>query len=93
MPAFNAYHQGDYREAIAVAKRINIPGYFWVPATTAAALGQLGDLTDAQAARRELLAIRPGFGSMARAEFSKWFQPDLVETYLDGLRKAGLDIS
>ena len=31
--------------------------------------------------------------STARAEFSKWFQPDLLETYLDGLRKAGLDIA
>jgi non-specific serine/threonine protein kinase len=92
-PAFNAYHKGDYREAIAVAKRVNIPGYFWVPATTAAALGQLGDVTDAQAAVRELLAIRPDFGSKARAEFNKWFQPDLVEAYLDGLRKAGLEIS
>ena len=92
-PAFNAFHKGDYREAIAAAKRVNIPGYFWVPATTAAAFGQLGDLGAAQNALRELLAIRPEFGSTARVEFSKWFQPDLLETYLDGLRKAGLDIS
>ena len=92
-PSFNAYHKGDYREAIAIAKRVNIPGYFWVPATTAAAFGQLGDLGAAQDALRELLAIRPEFGATARAEFGKWFQPDLLETYLDGLRKAGLDIS
>jgi hypothetical protein len=59
----------------------------------AAALGQLGDLDAAQIALRELLAIRPEFGSNARAEFSKWFQSDLVESYLDGLRKAGLEIS
>jgi TolB-like protein len=91
-PAFNAFHKGDYREAIATATRVNIPGYFWVPVTTAAALGQLGEPADAQTALRELLAIRPDFGSEARAEFSKWFQPDLVETYLEGLRKAGLYI-
>jgi tetratricopeptide (TPR) repeat protein len=92
-PTFHAYHRGEYREAIAVAKRVNIPNYFWVPATTAAAWGQLGDLDAAQIALRELLAIRPEFGSNARAEFGKWFQADLVEAYLDGLRKAGLEIS
>jgi len=41
----------------------------------------------------ELLAIRPDFGTTAHEEFGKWFQPDLAENYLDGLRKAGLDVA
>ena len=90
-PLFHAYHKGDYRAAADFALRVNIPGYFWVPATTAAAFGQLGDLGAARKAVRELLAIRPDLGTTAREEFSKWFQPDLLENYLDGLRKAGLD--
>jgi hypothetical protein len=36
-PAFEAYHTGEYRAAIGFAMRVNIPGYFWVPLTTAAA--------------------------------------------------------
>ncbi|MBA2259895.1 MAG: hypothetical protein H0W18_13445 [Acidobacteria bacterium] len=92
-PLFHAYHKGDYRAAVGFAMRVNIPGYFWVPATTAAAFGQLGDLEAARKGVRELLTIRPDFGTAAREEFSKWFQPDLVENYLDGLRKAGLDVA
>jgi adenylate cyclase len=89
-PIFHAHYQGDYRGAASLAMRINIPGYFWVPLTVAAALGQLGDLAAAQKALGELVAIRPDFGSTARAELEKWFQPDLVESYLEGLRHAGL---
>jgi TolB-like protein len=92
-PLFDAYNRGDYREAIAVARRVNIPGYFWVPVTTAAAFGQLGDLDAARNALADLLAIRSDFGWTARVELGKWFQPDLVERYLDGLRSAGLDVA
>jgi tetratricopeptide (TPR) repeat protein len=91
-PLFHAYHKGDYRAAAGFAMRVNIPGYFWVPAMTAAAFGQLGDLEAARKALGELLAIRPDVGTIARDEFSKWFQPALLEHYLDGLRKAGLDV-
>ena len=42
-PTFHAYHHRDYRAAIDAASRINMPGYFWGPASQAAAFGQLGD--------------------------------------------------
>ena len=47
-PLFHAHHKGDYRGAVSLAARINIPGYFWVPLTVAAALGRLGDLAAAR---------------------------------------------
>ncbi len=50
------------------------------------------DRAAAQKAIRDLLALKPGFGATARAEFDKWFQPELVEHLIDGLRKAGLDV-
>ena len=87
---FRAFHTGDYRSAVALTLRINIPGYFWVPATLAASYGQLGELDAAQKAVRELLMIRSDLGDIAHDEFGKWFQPDLVEHYVGGLRKAGL---
>ncbi len=88
---FGAYHKRDYRASVDAASRINIPGYFWGPATSAAAFGQLGEREQAQKAVKELLAIRPDFAAAAREEFGKWFDPELVEHYLEGLLKAGLE--
>ncbi|HTZ81676.1 MAG TPA: hypothetical protein VMB66_00705, partial [Candidatus Acidoferrales bacterium] len=87
---FNTYRKRDYRASAAAALRINMPGYFWGPATSAAALGQLGE--HAQKALKELLVIRPDFARTARQEFGKWFDEELAEHYVDGLRKAGLHI-
>src|SRR5579864_2283770 len=87
---FNAYRKHDYRASAGAALRINMPGYFWGPATSAAALGQLGE--HAQKALKELLAIRPDFARTARQEFGKWFDDELAEHYIEGLRKAGLHI-
>src|SRR5260370_8827385 len=67
-----------------------MPDYFGRPATSAAALGQLGE--HAPKALKELLAIRPDFARTARREFGKWFDDELAEHYVEGLRKAGLHI-
>jgi len=90
---FNAYHKGDYRGALSVAVKINMPGYFYTHAVTAAACGQLGLREAAQKALKELLALRPDIATAARQEFEKWYDPELVERLIDGLRKAGLEIA
>ena len=43
---------------------------------------------------RELLALRPDFAAIARSEIGKWLgsDPDLVEHFVEGLRKAGLSV-
>ncbi len=88
-----AYGQGKYAEALEVAIRIDMPDYFYAPAARAAALGQLGRRDAAQKELRELLALRPDFATEARREYAKWYDPELVERMLDGLRKAGLEIA
>jgi TolB-like protein/Tfp pilus assembly protein PilF len=91
---FNAYRKGDYREALAVARKFNLPTYFYTHAATAAACGQLGDREAAGQALRELLALRPDFAASAREQYRKWFgEGELLERILDGLRKAGLDVA
>ena len=87
---FNSYRKRDYKASAGTALRINMPGYFWGPATSAAALGQLGE--HPQHALKELLVIRPDFARTAREEFAKWFDDELAEHYVEGLRKAGLHI-
>ena len=89
---FNAYRMHDYRAAIDAALRIQMPGYFWTSVVLTAAHGQLGERQAAQKALRELLAVRPNFAAAARRELEKWFELELVEHFMDGLRKAGLDI-
>jgi len=89
----HAYRQGKYREALDAAVRINMPGFFYAQAALAAALGQLGQREAAQKAAREVLALRPDFEAVARQEYGKWFEPGDVEHFMEGLRKAGLEIA
>jgi TolB-like protein/Tfp pilus assembly protein PilF len=89
---FNAYLKGEYRTALDAALRNNMPGYFYTPAMRAAAYGQLGEHAAAQDCVRELLALKPDIAATARREFAKWYQPELVDLFIDGLRKAGLEI-
>jgi TolB-like protein/Tfp pilus assembly protein PilF len=89
---WDAYRKQDYRGALEVALKINMPGDFYVSAVIAAAYGQLGELEAARAALLQLHAMKPDFAATAREEFEKWFGPgELVERFLDGLRKAGLE--
>jgi TolB-like protein/Flp pilus assembly protein TadD len=89
----NAYRKGKYAEALQAALRTNMPGYFHSQAARAAALGQLGQRDAAQKAVQDLLALRPDFAEAARHEYSKWYDDEMVEHVLEGLRKAGLEIA
>ena len=89
----DAYRKRDYRGALEVALKINMPGNFYASAAIAAAYGQLGEREAARPALQQLLAMRPAFAAAAREEYGKWYGPgELLEHFLDGLRKAGLDV-
>jgi TolB-like protein len=90
--ACNAYRKGDYHGALNFALKINLPGYFYAHLTRAAAYGQLGMHEPAQRALNEMLTLRADMATAAREELAKWWEPDLVEHIIDGLRKAGLKI-
>ena len=92
-PFFNAYRKGDYRAALEFALKVNMPGFWRNELALAATYGQLGELELARNAAQELLAARPDFATVAREECRKWWDPDLVEQIIDGLRKAGLEIA
>ncbi len=89
---FNAYRQGDYATALETALKINMPGYHWAYVVRAASYAQLGQTDAAAKVVGELLAARPDFAKIGRAEMGKWTVPDLVEHFVDGLRKAGLEM-
>jgi TolB-like protein/tRNA A-37 threonylcarbamoyl transferase component Bud32/tetratricopeptide (TPR) repeat protein len=90
---FDAYRKSDYRTALDIALKVNMPGFWRTNFALATVYGQLGEREAACDAVRELLALRPDFPVVAREELAKWWDPELVEHLIDGLRKAGLEIS
>jgi len=92
MPSlFDAYRKRDYRGALDVALKVNMPGFWRAKLALAAAYGQLGERDAAGKALRELLAVKPECAVAAREELGKSWDPELVEHLMDGLRKAGLE--
>jgi hypothetical protein len=89
----NAYRKGDYRAAVDIALKLNLPDFFVTHEVLAAAYGQLGEHEEARRAVRELLRLKPDYPAMARDKLEKWFAPEFVELWLDGIRKAGLAIA
>ncbi len=59
----------------------------------AASAGQLGEREAAAKAVQDLLKLRPEFAARARKDFEKWWEPEMVEHLIEGLRKAGLGIN
>ena len=90
---FDAYRKNDYRGALDVALKVNMPGFWRTHLALAAVYGQLGEHDAARRAVGDLLAIRPDFAAVAREELGKWWEPELIEHLIDGLRKAGLEIA
>jgi serine/threonine protein kinase len=92
-PAFiDAYSQAKYAEALDVAARMDMPGFFHAVALRAAALGQLGRHAAAQLAVQELLTLRPDFANSVRRDYEKWWDSKTIDHLIEGLRKAGLEI-
>jgi len=89
---FDAYRRSDFRGALDIALKVNMPGFWRTHLALAAAYGQLDEQESARRAARDLLAIRPDFVAVAREELGKWWDAELVEHLIDGLRKAGLEI-
>ena len=89
----DSYRQSDYRGALDFALKVNMPGFWRTNVALAAAYGQLGELEAARNAAQQLLAVRPDFAALAREELGKWWDAELVEHLIEGLRKAGLEIA
>ena len=90
---YDAYRKRDYRAALEVALKINMPGFYGTPLVAAAACGQLGERDGAGRALRELLGLWPDVALSARAELGKHLEPGLLEHVVDGLRQAGLEVA
>jgi serine/threonine protein kinase/tetratricopeptide (TPR) repeat protein len=86
------YARREFAEALAAAKRINMPDHVWAPYAIALAAGQLGRSQEAAAALALFSRLAP---ELARNEYAlraatgrwKWTEAD-VDRDLEGFRKA-----
>ena len=93
-PLWDHFHKGEYEQALKCANRVDVPGLFWPYLVMASACGHLGRHIEAAAAVRDLLALDPEFAAHARSNVGTWhFASGLMDLILEGLRKAGLEIS
>lgn len=85
--------RGDFEEAASWARKaVQIPNVqYWAKAHLVAALGHLGDKSQAEKAVNDLKQTKPEFSlDFAKEHLFYLKRPDQMETYIEGLRKAGL---
>ncbi len=91
--AMNAYRKGDYQAALGYALKINLPNFFWSHTMLAAIYGQLGQQEEAGNAVQELLKLNPQAPRIVNDAWRSRYDPELVKRLIEGMRKAGLDVS
>jgi TolB-like protein/Tfp pilus assembly protein PilF len=89
---YQAYSQGNDRDAFSFALKAKLRGNPLAPMFLAAACGQLGDVDGGATAVSDLLKFRPELPALIRKQVAKVWNPEYGERFLEGLRKAGLEI-
>lgn len=91
--ALHAYFLGRYDEALAEARRINLPDFIYTHVLVAMAAAASGHEQESAAAVRRILAIDPAFGANAVADLrSRNQHPRIIRAVADGLGRAGLPV-
>src|SRR5271166_3951000 len=87
-----AYQLGRYPEAIVLLKRriLRNPETDASRALLAAAYGQMGMVEEAREAWRGLMRVNPDYSLEHRRKVLPYKNPDDFESFVEGLRKAGL---
>jgi adenylate cyclase len=86
------FERGKYKEALAEAEKINIPGFFLPQIFLAAIYAELGREGEARSAVEEALRLSPGFNIEKHIERMRKmnFSDDRMSLWVAALRKAGL---
>ena len=89
---YHAFSQRDYRSALSFALKVKLRGNPLAPMFIAAAAGQLGDSETGAKAAADLVKFRPELPGLMRSQVAKIWNPEYAGRFLEGLRKAGLEI-
>ena len=92
---FEEYRLGNYKQALALAERVNLPGYFADPYCRAIIHARLGNEEDAAKALDEFRALWPNatLQYLHEEHLVKWFyaEPELIDQIMAGMRLAGFE--
>lgn len=92
--ALNAYRLKNYKEALGYAKQINMPMFYWDHVFLAMIYGQLGDAQEAKKYINQALVLNPALADdTVNIIGTIVLDPALVQHCVEGLVKAGLNIS
>jgi TolB-like protein/Tfp pilus assembly protein PilF len=90
--AIDDYRSGDYRSGLAHLQRLGGTFFFVQPALEAMCQAQLGNQEEARQALDRAIALDPTFAKDPRSAYRLHHVPEsLIDQFMDGLRKAGLD--
>jgi adenylate cyclase len=90
-PFMDFYNRGEHENALTEALKFNFPETYLDPMMRAAVLGRLGRQKEAKTALNQLLKLEPDFATRGRSLISRYVKvDDLIDTIIEGLRKAGL---
>jgi adenylate cyclase len=86
---------GDYTAALSCANGVSQTGVsggggYWPHALRAASLAQLGQTKDAEIAIQQAISCKPDLSVSNIVKVLPTLEPDGLDLYVDGLRKAGL---
>ena len=86
---FDQYRKREFEQALATAKRMNMPEDFWTHAVTAAASGRLGRKEEARAALDALRSLMPGYREELGPTLGLWIlDASVVEQVMEGVAQA-----
>lgn len=87
------YKKGDYRAALDVLRRVNMPQSRVWHSNLASCYGHLGQHERAKSAWEEALKLSVPFNDNPLALWRRWFRQEAdLQIRVDGLRKVGLEI-
>jgi hypothetical protein len=90
--AWHHWASDEYETALAEAKKIEMPHYFWAYVVLALAYGAM-DRKEGRVAVEKVIELYPDFPRNVRAEARKWNFPDsVIDREIRDLRRAGIDI-
>ena len=88
------YKREEFEEAVKIVHKMALPQLWITHLCLAAAHGHLENKKEADTALAQLKTLRPAFENDARGDLKRCFHLDeIVQSLIDGLQKAGLDIS
>ena len=86
------FERGEYEEALAAARKGDVPGFYYTHLLFAAIYAELGRQSEARSALEELVKLWPGFTTETWRELMRiWnYRDDGRGHWIAALRKAGL---